>query len=84
MINTFVHLMIQKIRKIFRLSSTARKIFWVAQIFDATGDRPSCPSVSYAYEGDCNNIDINLAYHDSYLIAKKVYTMLFQLQAASC
>ena len=35
MINTFVHLMIQQI-KIFRLSNPARKIFWVAQIFDAT------------------------------------------------
>ena len=36
MINTFVHLMIQKIKKIFRLSNTAQKIFWVARIFDAT------------------------------------------------
>ena len=36
MINTFVHLMIQKIKKIFRLPNTARKIFWIARIFDAT------------------------------------------------
>ena len=36
MINTFVHLMIQKIKQIFRLSNTARKIFCVARIFDAT------------------------------------------------
>ena len=36
MINTFVHLMIQNKKKMFRLSNTARKIFWVAQIFDAT------------------------------------------------
>ena len=36
MTNTFVHLMIQKIKKIFGLSNTARKIFWVARIFDAT------------------------------------------------
>ena len=28
--------MIQKIKKMFRLSNTARKIFWVARIFDAT------------------------------------------------
>ena len=35
MINTFVHLMIQN-KKMFRLSNTARKIFWVARIFDAT------------------------------------------------
>ena len=36
MINTFVHLIIQKIKKIFRLSNTARKIFCIARIFDAT------------------------------------------------
>ena len=28
--------MIQQIKKIFRLSNPARKIFWVAQIFDTT------------------------------------------------
>ena len=28
--------MIQKIKKIFRLSNPARKILWVAQIFDTT------------------------------------------------
>ena len=36
MMNTFELLMIQKIKKCFRLSNTARKIFWVARIFDVT------------------------------------------------
>ena len=57
MINTFVHLMIQQITKIFRLwSNTARKIFWVAQIFDTTLPNfrngrviTPPPPVSYAY-----------------------------------
>ena len=50
--------MIKEIKKNFRLSNTARKIFWVAQIFDATLPNftngraitpPPCPPVSYAY-----------------------------------
>ena len=55
MINTFVHLMIQKKKKIFRLSNPAREIFWVAQIFDTTlpnfrnGRAITPPPVSYAY-----------------------------------
>ena len=57
MINTFVHLMIQQITKIFRLSNPAQKIFWVAQIFDSTlpnfrngrAITPPSPPVSYAY-----------------------------------
>ena len=46
-----------KDKKIFRLSNTARKIFWVARIFDATlpnftigrAIAPPAPLVSYAY-----------------------------------
>ena len=53
--------MIQKIKNIFRLSNSARKIFWVARIFDATlpnftNGRAINPlsSVSYAYGNNCN------------------------------
>ena len=46
--------MIQKIKKFFRLSNLARKIFWVARIFDATlpnftNRRAIAPPVSYSY-----------------------------------